>query len=1009
MTIPTGASDVARYSSGSSPRTEPAEPPPPGRLARWADRLRALFDRAAARTSPVFVVAACAALAAGALQLMRWVLTPACTNPPVSLVRLEVTYSAPRFAALLRAEGKCREEVIASFWPDMLFPATYALLLAAVFVWAERWRRFAYPAGELVAARARRRDLAILAPFAAALLDIVAENVPLLIAARAVPGDGGVGPGWLGVAVVAGSLGATLKFLLLFFCIWELGTELMRGPRGLVLRRLRFSALAVVLGAFPLLAIAQGQDILQRLVEGEHPWVRIVFAVAAIAFGATAIWYCGRRLVQLRFARDADDGERREARESTWYDFFARHIPRLLGVAALALAGAAFARAGLALGRFVIVAGVGFLVVIAAERWAGRVLEAIGRLLAPRELGGIEPFVRRIGSTVVAAAAGALAFWPHTMPWADELPMDAGEHSLRALRVAAWLCLVAAWVFYLFVYFRRERAAGKRKPLPAPYDSQSEIPRGLRLGIVLALVVSLAVLLVFALSPVRSGRLAGPVWVVTLAVVNAVFFGSIAVWIHERHRFPVVRIGLALALLFSLWNDNHRVRTITAPESARVPLATHLDDWIGALPAPTDSGNPVILVAAAGGGLRAGYWTAIALAALQDSNPAFARRNFAISSVSGGSLGATLFTALARDAAGDGARLACAAGARDSAAAHPYSTCVRRFMADDFLSPLLAKTVAPDFAQRFLPIPIRRFDRAIGLERSWEHSYRAATGSPTFSRGLRALAGDSSARDIVPALLLNTTHVETGRRYVASAFALDSVLHDGVDLLGLLNADMRLSTAVHNSARFPFVSPAGHLDRRDGEELGRVVDGGYFENSGLVTLREVLALLRERSRSRGASALRPVVLYLCNDPVSCRAGQPGDTSRRTPSTAANELLAPLRALLHTREARGTLATTQMRMELGDDFVELDVCDSLTIAPELAARVTGDTSAAADTARMARTRERVVSPPLGWLLSRLAREWMDSSLTGSGPAISACRARNVRNIERLRVLLATGGR
>jgi hypothetical protein len=448
------------------------------------------------------------------------------------------------------------------------------------------------------------------------------------------------------------------------------------------------------------------------------------------------------------------------------------------------------------------------------------------------------------------------------------------------------------------------------------------------------------------------------------------------------------------------------VRTITAPESARVPLSAHLDDWIGTLPAPSDSGNPVILVAAAGGGLRAGYWTAIALAALQDSNPLFARRLFAISSVSGGSLGATLFTALARDAAGDGTRLTCA---RDSTTAHPYSTCVRRFMADDFLSPLLAKTVAPDFAQRFLPVPIRRFDRAIGLERSWEHSYRAATDSPTFARGLRALAGDSSARDIVPALLLNTTHVESGRRYVASPFALDSVLRDGVDLLDLLNADMRLSTAVHNSARFPFVSPAGHLDRRDGEELGRVVDGGYFENSGLVTLREVLALLRERSASPGAPALRPVVLYLCNDPVNCLAEQRSDTSRHTPSTAANELLAPLRALLHTREARGTLATTQMRMEMGDDFVELDVCDSLTIAPELTARVTGDTSVAADTARMARTRERVVSPPLGWLLSRLAREWMDSSLVGSGPAISACRARNVRSIARLRALLATGGR
>ena len=31
------------------------------------------------------------------------------------------------------------------------------------------------------------------------------------------------------------------------------------------------------------------------------------------------------------------------------------------------------------------------------------------------------------------------------------------------------------------------------------------------------------------------------------------------------------------------------------------------------------------------------------------------------------------------------------------------------------------------------------------------------------------------------------------------------------------------------------------------------------------------------------------------------------------------------------------------------------------------------------------RDRVVSPPLGWLLSRAAREWMDGSLVADAPA------------------------
>jgi len=41
------------------------------------------------------------------------------------------------------------------------------------------------------------------------------------------------------------------------------------------------------------------------------------------------------------------------------------------------------------------------------------------------------------------------------------------------------------------------------------------------------------------------------------------------------------------------------------------------------------------------------------------------------------------------------------------------------------------------------------------------------------------------------------------------------------------------------SARFTYVSPAGTLVK-DGEVHGRVVDGGYFENSEATTTLEVL-------------------------------------------------------------------------------------------------------------------------------------------------------------------------
>ena len=44
--------------------------------------------------------------------------------------------------------------------------------------------------------------------------------------------------------------------------------------------------------------------------------------------------------------------------------------------------------------------------------------------------------------------------------------------------------------------------------------------------------------------------------------------------------------------------------------------------------------------------------------------------------------------------------------------------------------------------------------------------------------------------------------------------------------------DVRLSTAAHNSARFPLISPPGSICNQDQAIVDRIVDGGYFENYG---------------------------------------------------------------------------------------------------------------------------------------------------------------------------------
>src|SRR5262249_26970061 len=95
--------------------------------------------------------------------------------------------------------------------------------------------------------------------------------------------------------------------------------------------------------------------------------------------------------------------------------------------------------------------------------------------------------------------------------------------------------------------------------------------------------------------------------------------------------------------------DNHNVRILTessAGPGGSVPVASEqFQKWYESrLPALANYEEyPVYIVAAQGGGIYAAYQTAIFLARLYDYCPAFNDYLFAVSSVSGGSLGAAAY------------------------------------------------------------------------------------------------------------------------------------------------------------------------------------------------------------------------------------------------------------------------------------------------------------------------------------------------------------------------------
>lgn len=312
---------------------------------------------------------------------------------------------------------------------------------------------------------------------------------------------------------------------------------------------------------------------------------------------------------------------------------------------------------------------------------------------------------------------------------------------------------------------------------------------------------------------------------------------------------------------------------------------------------------PVVrIVAAQGGGLYAAYHTAYYLAARADADPGFARSLFAVSGVSGGSVGAGVFWAIRRS------------GLCDAPGAAPtcHRDAVKAILRYDFLSPVLATFLFRDAFDTVIPIsslaklPI---DRASVLEAAFAERIRtwaeaAGAEAPDLGWLDTGLADSWGPALDLPVLLLNATEVGTGERQILSPLTR---MPNGVTGKILLDGlrDLTVGNAMTISARFPLVTPPARIRRRDvsGQVvLRQLVDGGYFDNSGIETLIEMTAeIVRQR---RGA----PVEVLVFSV-----------AERQPPITVKGTIAAPLDAFTSAWRARRDLTARRLAEDF-DNFV-----------------------------------------------------------------------------------------
>ncbi|MGH7983189.1 MAG: patatin-like phospholipase family protein [Candidatus Udaeobacter sp.] len=542
---------------------------------------------------------------------------------------------------------------------------------------------------------------------------------------------------------------------------------------------------------------------------------------------------------------------------------------------------------------------------------------------------------------------------------------------------------VALYVFFVlrrrWIEQRDHRGAGHK------YQRLGELPRGSSIVLTLMTIFSLALCTMFIINPVYFAGAVGTGAVLTFAAACWVFWGSALVYFGSWKRIPVIMLIVLLVLIASLFNDNHDVRVLAREPFSRPTLRQALLDWNSQITKkyPERPVHPLFIVATEGGGIRAAYWTATVLGTIQDADPSFANHVFAISGVSGGSLGAAVFDALVADGTLQG----------------EFAKRGQSVLGQDFLSPAAAAMLYPDLIQRFLPFPILFLDRGQWLERGWENAWRNTTHTNRFARPFLDLWEDRDR--YVPSLFLNATSVENGNRIIASNILIDGNFIEATDATTKLlpisqhterrrpKIDVPLSTAAHMSARFTYVSPAGRFDP-DGTH---VVDGGYFENSGAATALDILRQVNdELHQDPELRAIIPQIIMISNNPLGVASGSrnltmtkqalkniartaAAEAAQRKPGTFLEDALAPAYALLSTRDARGDYA----QKAIGQ--AQREFCSAIKAQPGIEA----DEPQCLYFFSLA---PATVPLPLGWMLSDRAAEAMQKEMFDSGLSTKA---------------------
>jgi hypothetical protein len=376
---------------------------------------------------------------------------------------------------------------------------------------------------------------------------------------------------------------------------------------------------------------------------------------------------------------------------------------------------------------------------------------------------------------------------------------------------------------------------------------------------------------------------------VLLVLLTWLFAG--AAFFLDRIRLPVFSALLVLSIVTGLAGTDHKF-VVKENGSERVPLAPRdvIEAW--AKRGRGQGSHTILVVATAGGGIRAAAWTAEVMTRLDEGCKAASNSLLLVSSVSGGSVG-SMFVVGPYSGKGN-----YPSTAKDLAAIR-YNAMRSSLGAVGWglAYPDVARTV-PVFGSALVPGTL---DRGWSLENAWSTSWRGAKlDTPTMAEWRKDVM--SGMR---PAVIFNATATESGERFLIAS--TDTSLLGAERFFDLFpSGDIAVATAARLSATFPYVSPLARPSLGPVSKAYHLGDGGYYDNSGLLSAIEWI-----REAGSALSDYRVFLVVIDAKPGLEKSGSSWSWQK--------QMVGPVEMLLHVRTSSQQVRDS-LELDMGRDYL-----------------------------------------------------------------------------------------